>query len=132
MSPAPLPTQDDTEALAKSKDISDMIPYLKDTIIASILGGFAMTARILLSTEPVSLGFVVRRFLAASITASLVGLGTKDYFSSQGLWLAVVGGSGYAAPEVADYFLRWVKAKGEQKVKEATRGIKTKKSKTKK
>jgi len=132
MSPAPLPTQDDTEALAKSKDISDMLPFLKDAIVASILGGFAMTARILMSTEPVSFGFVVRRFLAASITASLVGLGTKDYFSSQGLWLAVVGGSGYAAPEVADYFLRWVKAKGEQKVKEATRGIKTKKSKTKK
>jgi hypothetical protein len=132
MSPAPLPTQDDTEALTKTKDISEMLPYIKDAIIASILGGFAMAARILLSTEPVTFGYAVRRFLAASITASLVGLGTKDYFSSQGLWLAVVGGSGYAAPEVADYFLRWVKAKGEQKVKEATRGIKTKKTKKRK
>jgi hypothetical protein len=132
MSPAPLPTPEDTEALTKTKDISEMLPYIKDAIIASILGGFAMAARILLSTEPVTFGYAVRRFLAASITASLVGLGTKDYFSSQGLWLAVVGGSGYAAPEVADYFLRWVKAKGEQKVKEATRGIKTKKTKTRK
>jgi hypothetical protein len=132
MSPAPLPTPEDTEALTKTKDISEMLPYIKDAIIASILGGFAMAARILLSTEPVTFGYAVRRFLAASITASLVGLGTKDYFSSQGLWLAVVGGSGYAAPEVADYFLRWIKAKGEQKVKEATRGIKTKKTKKRK
>lgn len=132
MSPAPLPTQEDAEVISKTRDISEMLPYLKDALIASILGGFAMAARILMSTEPVSFGYAVRRFLAASITASLVGLGTKDYFSSQGLWLAVVGGSGYAAPEVADYFLRWVKAKGEQKVKEATRGIKTKKTKKRK
>ena len=91
-----------------------------------------MTARMLMSTEPVSFGFVVRRFFAASITAMLVGLGTKEHFSSTGLWLAVSGGSGYCAPEVADYFLRWVKAKGEAKVKEAqgkqTRGKKKQKS----
>lgn len=92
---------------------------VKDGIIASILGGLAMTARMLLSTDPVSFGFVVRRFFAASITAMLVGLGTKEHFSSTGLWLAVSGGSGYCAPEVADYFLRWVKAKGEAKVREA-------------
>lgn len=92
---------------------------VKDGIIASILGGLAMTARMLLSTDSVSFGFVVRRFFAASITAMLVGLGTKEHFTSTGLWLAVSGGSGYCAPEVADYFLRWVKAKGEAKVKEA-------------
>ena len=78
-----------------------------------------MTARMLLSTDPVTFGYVVRRFFAASITAMLVGLGTKDHFTSTGLWLAVSGGSGYCAPEVADYFLRWVKAKGEAKVREA-------------
>lgn len=94
-------------------DVSGIAPEVKDGIIASILGGLAMTARMLLSTEPVSIGFVVRRFLAASITAAFVGLATKDHFSSTGLWLAVSGGSGYAAPEVTDYFLRWVKAKGE-------------------
>jgi len=107
---------------------------VKDGIIASILGGLAMTARMLLSTEPVSFGFVVRRFFAASITAMLVGLGTKDHFSSTGLWLAISGGSGYCAPEVADYFLRWVKAKGEAKVREAqgnqTRGKKKPKAKS--
>ena len=81
-----------------------------------------MTARILLSTEPVTFGFVLRRFLAAAITAALVGLGTKDYFTSTGLWLATVGGAGYAAPEVADYFLRYVKAKGEQQIKGVSGG----------
>lgn len=107
---------------APSNEIGDAIGIpteVKDGIIASILGGLAMTARMLLSTDPVSFGFVVRRFFAASITAMLVGLGTKEHFSSTGLWLAVSGGSGYCAPEVADYFLRWVKAKGEAKVKEA-------------
>ena len=99
-------------------DGSGIPPEVKDGVIASVLGGLAMTARILMSTEPVSFGFVLRRFFAASITAMLVGLGTKDHFSSTGLWLAVSGGSGYAAPEVTDYLLRWVKAKGEAKLAE--------------
>lgn len=101
-------------------------PEVKDGVIASVLGGLAMTARILLSTEPVSIGFVVRRFFAASITAMLVGLGTKDHFSSTGLWLAVSGGAGYAAPEVTDYLLKYVKAKGDAKLKEVTGSDKTK------
>jgi hypothetical protein len=104
------------------KAITDVGPYVKDSIIASILGGFAMTARILLSTDPVTFGFVLRRFLAAAITAAIVGLATKEHFNSTGLWLATVGGAGYAAPEVADYFLRYVKAKGEQKLKEVKGG----------
>ena len=108
--------------------MAGMAPYVKDGVIASILGGMAMTARILLSTEPVTFGFVLRRFLAAGITAAIVGLATKDHFSSTGLWLATVGGAGYAAPEVADYFLRYLKAKGEQKLKEVKGGkVKTKK-----
>jgi len=90
-----------------------------------------MTARLLLSTEPVSFGFVLRRFLAASITAAFVGLGTKDYFHSTGLWLAVSGGAGYAAPEVTDYLLRWVKAKGESELKKVSGNAKNKTSKAK-
>lgn len=105
-----------------ARAVTDVTPYVKDSIIASILGGLAMTARILLSTEPVTFGFVLRRFLAAAITAAIVGLATKEHFTSTGLWLACVGGSGYAAPEVADYFLRYVKAKGEAKIKEVSGG----------
>jgi hypothetical protein len=118
----------DSSAGQASTDMANITPYVKDGVIASILGGMAMTARILLSTEPVTFGFVLRRFLAAGITAAIVGLATKDHFSSTGLWLACVGGSGYAAPEVADYFLRYVKARGEQKLKEVKGGkVKTKK-----
>jgi len=116
------PPSDPGIATEASKAITDVGPYVKDSIIASILGGFAMTARILLSTDPVTFGFVLRRFLAAAITAAIVGLATKEHFTSTGLWLATVGGSGYAAPEVADYFLRYVKAKGEQKLKEVSGG----------
>lgn len=116
------PPTDTGSADAAGRAAVDIGPYVKDSIIASILGGFAMCARILLSTEPVSFGFVLRRFLAAAITAAIVGLATKEHFTSTSLWLACVGGSGYAAPEVADYFLRYVKAKGEQKLKEVTGG----------
>lgn len=120
MSPPP-PTPDDAQSV-----VSGIPPQLKDGVIASVLGGMAMSARMLLSTEPVTFGFVARRFFAASITAMLVGLGTKDYFTSTNLWLAVAGGSGYAAPEVTDYFLKYVKAKGEAKLKEVTGGRITK------
>ena len=89
---------------------------LKDGIVASILGGLAMTARLLLSTEPVTLGWVVRRVLAAAITAALVGYGIQDHIASPGLRMAVVGAAGYAAPECLDYLMRYIKARGEKEV----------------
>ena len=89
---------------------------LKDGVVASILGGLAMTARLLLSTEPVTLGWVVRRVLAAAITAALVGYGIQDHIASPGLRMAVVGAAGYAAPECLDYLMRYVKARGEREV----------------
>jgi len=89
---------------------------LKDGVIASILGGLAMTARLLLSTEPVSLGWVVRRVLAAAITAALVGYAITDHIESPGLRMGVVGATGYAAPECLDYLMRYIKARGEKEV----------------
>ena len=89
---------------------------LKDGVIASILGGLAMTARLLLSTEPVSVGWVVRRVLAAAITAALVGYGIQDQIESPGLKMAVVGAAGYAAPECLDYLMRYIKSKGDAEV----------------
>jgi hypothetical protein len=89
---------------------------LKDGVVASVLGGLAMTARLLLSTEPVSLGWVVRRVLAAAITAALVGYGIQDHIQSPGLKMAVVGAAGYAAPECLDYLMRYIKARGEKEV----------------
>ena len=89
---------------------------LKDGVIASILGGLAMTARLLLSTEPVSVGWVVRRVLAAAITAALVGYGIQDHIESPGLKMAVIGATGYAAPECLDYLMRYIKARGDKEV----------------
>ena len=89
---------------------------LKDGVIASILGGLAMTARLLLSTEPVSVGWVVRRVLAAAITAALVGYAIADHIESPGLKMAVVGAAGYAAPECLDYLMRYIKARGDKEV----------------
>ena len=100
----------------------DDIPReVKDGVVAGVLGGLAMVARLLLSTEPVSLGWVVRRVLAAAITAALVGYGIQDHISSPGLRMAVVGASGYAAPECLDYLMKYIKAKGEAEVAKVTK-----------
>ena len=93
---------------------------LKDGVVASVLGGLAMTARLLLSTEPVSFGWVVRRVLAAAITAAMVGYGIQEHISSPGLRMAVVGAAGYAAPECLDYLMRYIKARGEKEVAAVT------------
>jgi hypothetical protein len=97
---------------------------LKDGVVASVLGGLAMTARLLLSTEPVSLGWVVRRVLAAAITAALVGYGIQDHIQSPGLKMGVVGAAGYAAPECLDYLMRYIKARGEKEVGAVTAKLK--------
>ena len=94
----------------------DIPKEVKDGLVASILGGLAMTARLLLSTEPVSLGWVVRRVCAAAITAALVGYAIQEHIQSPGLRMAVVGASGYVAPESLDYLLKYVKARGEKEV----------------
>jgi hypothetical protein len=101
------------------------IPHaIKDGVVASILGGLAMTARLLLSTEPVSFGWVVRRVCAAAITAAMVGYAIQDHIQSPGLRMGAVGAAGYAAPECLDYLMRWIKAKGEKEVAGVERGLK--------
>jgi phage shock protein PspC (stress-responsive transcriptional regulator) len=97
-------------------DPESIPPQVKDGIVAGVLGGLAMVARLLLSTEPVSFGWVVRRVLAAAITAALVGYGIQEHIQSPGLRMAVVGAAGYAAPECLDYLMRYIKARGEKEV----------------
>ena len=98
------------------KPPEDINGLVKDGLIASILGGLAMTARLLMSEEPVTIGWVLRRLAAASITAVLVGYGVKDYIASESLRLCVIGGCGYCAPEICDYLIKYVKARGEKEV----------------
>ena len=82
-----------------------------------------MLFRSLLSTEPVTVGWVVRRVLAAAITAALVGYAVQDHIHTTGLRMAAVGAAGYAAPECLDYLLRYIKAKGESEVAKVTKGV---------
>lgn len=104
---------------------------LKDGLTASVLGGLAMVSRMLLSTEKVSFGWVVRRVLAASITACIAGYAVQDYISSLGLRWACVGGIGYCAPEALDYGLAWFKARAGAEVSKVKANGKSKKSKSK-
>ena len=106
-------------------DPNDLSPAVRDGVVASILGGLAMTARLLLSTEPVSAGWVIRRVLAAAITAALVGYGIQDHIASPGLRMAATGAAGYAAPEVLDYLLKYIKARGEAEVAKVTKKLPT-------
>lgn len=95
----------------------------KDGVVAGSLGSAAMVARLLLSTEPVTLGWVVRRVFAAAITAAFVGWAVSEQIQSVPLRFAATGAAGYAAPEVLDYLLKYIKAKGEAKVAEAKKGL---------
>ena len=97
-------------------DPDSITPQVKDGVVAGILGGLAMVARLLLSQEPVSFWWVVRRVCAAAITAALVGYGIQDHIQSPGLRMAVVGAAGYAAPECLDYLMKYIKARGEKEV----------------
>jgi hypothetical protein len=94
----------------------DIPKEVKDGLVASTLGGLAMTARLLLSTEPVSFGWVARRVCAAAITAAIVGYAIQDHIASSGLRMGAVGAAGYAAPECLDYLLKYIKARGEKEV----------------
>ena len=109
MSPPPPIDNDSTQSL------------VKDGLVASILGGLAMTARLLLSTEPVSPGWAIRRVSAASIVALLVNYTTKDYITNNSLQIAAVGATAYAAPECLDFLLSWIKARGEAEVTKVTK-----------
>jgi hypothetical protein len=106
---------------APSLDSEQTQAIVKDGFVASILGGLAMSARLLLSTEPVSLGWAIRRVSAASIVAVLVNYTTKDYIANHSLQIAAVGATAYAAPECLDFLLSWIKARGEAEVAKVTK-----------
>ena len=109
----------------------DYQQVVKDGVIASALGSGAMVARLLLSTEPVSPGWVIRRIFAAAITAAFVGWAVTEHIQSIPLRFAAVGASGYAAPEVLDYLLRYIKARGEKEIASVTKTNVKRKSKAK-
>jgi hypothetical protein len=102
-------------------DPNEIPQEAKDGIVAAVLGGLAMAARLLLSSEPVSVGWVLRRVAAASITALFVGFFLQEHVSSVPLRYAIIGACGYSAPEVADYAAKWLRGKMGQEVEKVTK-----------
>jgi len=88
----------------------------RDGVLASILGALSMIARLLLSTEKVSLGWAARRVIAASITAVVVHSALQEYITSSGLLIGAVGAIAYASPEALDGLIRWIRAKSQREV----------------
>jgi hypothetical protein len=91
-------------------------PEVKDGVVAAVLGGMAMCARLLLSTTPVSAGWVIRRVLAAGITSCVAGYAIAEHIQSPGLRMGAIGAIGYCAPEALDYLLKAFKARAEKEV----------------
>ncbi len=111
MSPPP-PSPIDPETIPKE---------VRDGLVASIIGGLSMTARLLLSTEKVGWAWVARRVMAASITAVVVHAVVQDYISSPGLRIGAIGAISYSSPEALDALLRWVKARAEREVEKVSK-----------
>ena len=97
---------------------------LKQGVISAALGGSAMVARQLLSTDKPSWGYLVRSGVAACVTAYFVNFASKDYVQSENLRVCICGIAGFASPEILSYGLAFLKAKMQGKVEEAQRELK--------
>ena len=84
---------------------------LKDGVVAATIGAFSMAARLMLSDEKHTWGWVARRVMVASGVACLSGYVLVEYIQSPGLRMGAIGALSYASPEVLDALLRAVKAR---------------------
>lgn len=101
-------------------NLEDIPAEAKSGIVAAIIGGLAMTARLLLSTTPVSPGWVARRVLAAGITSAIAGYALGDTITSPGLRMGAIGAIGYSAPEALDYLMAFLKKRAEKEIGKVT------------
>jgi len=83
---------------------------IRDLGFGILIGSASWLVRYFCSTERHTLGYIARRTGTAGLTSLLVGLGTKGYFSSEGLAFAAAGCAGYASPELVDLLLARIKA----------------------
>lgn len=96
---------------------------IRQGIIASILGMAAMIARLLMSTDKATIGYIARSSVAAGLTAYFVNQASRSYVEQENLRVFICGVAGFASPEILSYGLAWVKAKMQGKVEEAQAGI---------
>jgi len=97
---------------------------VRQGIVATCLGMAAMIARLLMSTEKESIGFIIRSSITAGLTAYFVNFVAKDYGLGEGLRVGVCGVAGFASPEILNSGLAFIKAKMAAKVKEAEAKVK--------
>jgi hypothetical protein len=125
MSPPPPPSPSNPD---------DYQAIVKDSLIASVLGGGGMVARMLLSTEPLTFGWIVRRLVAASIIGVFAGFALQEHVSSLVMRFACIGLAGAAANEIMEGAIKWVNSKINKEVQSVTKGNsngKTKRTKRK-
>jgi hypothetical protein len=94
---------------------------LKDGVVAATIGAFSMAARLLLSDQKHTWGWVARRVMAASITAAVAGYALTEYIASPGLRMGAIGALAYASPEALDAMLRAIKARAEREVEKVSK-----------
>ena len=93
-----------------------------------------MVARMLLSTEPLTFGWIVRRLIAASNIGVFAGLALQEHVSSLVMRFACIGLAGAAANEIMEGAIKWVNSKINKEVQSVTKGNsngKTKRTKRK-
>jgi len=95
--------------MATASNPDEYSQLVKDSIIASSLGAAGMVSRILLSEEKLTLGWIVRRTLAAAIVSVLVGFALQDQVQSLTMRFAAIGLAGASAPEVLDAAIAYAK-----------------------
>lgn len=82
---------------------------LGDGARSAAIGVLAGVARIMLSTEKQTVGYVARRMAVAGIVGFFSSMFVSEYVSSIKLQFCCVGAISYAAPEVCDFVLGAVK-----------------------
>ena len=105
--------------MATTSSPDDYSQLAKDSVIASALGAAGMVSRILLSEEKLTLGWIVRRTLAAAIVSVLVGFALQEHIQSMTMRFAAIGLAGASAPEVLDAAIAYAKKRMSAEVKKA-------------
>ena len=92
---------------------------LADGAKSAALGAGAMTARILMSSDKQSFGYVARRMGVACIVGFFSSMFVSEYVSSIKLQFCCVAALSYAAPEVCDFTLNIVREKLKAQAKQS-------------
>jgi hypothetical protein len=87
---------------ATSGEVDAVSSSVRDGAVAVALGGASGIARALMSREPVSAGWIVRRALYSSFLGYTVNLVLPAYISSPGLAAATLALVCYFGTEIAD------------------------------